>query len=132
MANPLMALKECGWPAFLCLLFGGAGIAAGFIGMMLLLTKARRIAWFVGLVAALLGLSAIAGGLLGRQLGLARLESALVSADIEPALRDRIREVGTAEAGQCVTIGAGAGALPILFGLFGLGIGLLVRKKAAE
>lgn len=129
----LEAFKECGWASWLALLAGMGGLSAGFIGLVMLATRARRHAWVVGIVAALLGCGAVAVGLLGRQMGLSRMEEVLgdPSIDIDPHQRQLIRRVGTEEANQCVKIGGSLGAAPLLLGVAAIGIGLALRKKPA-
>jgi hypothetical protein len=131
MHSVWMAFRECGWPSWLCLLMGLAGLAAGFVGLVLLATKLRGAAWIAGGIAVFLGLSTVGVGVVGRQVGLAKVEAILGDPDlgIDPSQLERIRAAGYQEASQCVSVGAGAGALPFVMGAFAVGIGLALRKK---
>src|SRR5262249_55930128 len=122
MHDMWMAFRECGWASWLCLLIGFGGIAAGFVGVVLLATKARGAAWIVGSIAVMLGFGAIGVGVLGRQMGLARMEEALEGDGIDPSQKATIRAIGTEEAGQCVKVGVGTGALPFLLGALAVGV----------
>lgn len=133
MHSVLEAFKACGWAAWLALLAGTAGIGTGLVGAAMLATKARGFAWIPGAVAVLLGLGAVSVGLLGRSMGLARVDEALgyPGVEIDATQREMIRRVGTEEANQCVTIGASLGALPFVIGAAAVGIGLALRNKTA-
>lgn len=133
MHSAFEVFKDCGWAAWLCVLLGFAGIAAGFVGLVFLLTRARSVAFIPGAIGLLLGGGAIGMGLVGQQWGLSRMEAALTSArgEIDPSQEQRIREQGSLEAGHCLTVGFGTGALPFVMGGLAVAIGLVVRKKAS-
>jgi hypothetical protein len=71
-------------------------------------------------------------GFLAQHTGLARTEEAIAGAAIDPSQKARIRAVGTVEAGRCVTVGAGTGALPFLLGTVAVALGLALRKPSAS
>ena len=127
-------IRNCGIWSYLCLFIGGAGVMAGLIGALLALTKARNAAWIPGGVAVFAGLAAIAGGLLGRQMGLARLDEALQAAagEITPDQVERIREQGHMEANGCIPVGFVSGSGPLFLGGIAVAVGLLARKKGAS
>ncbi len=133
MSSAFEVFKDCGWPAWICVLLGAAGLTAGFVGLVFLLTRARSVAWIPGAIALLLGGGALSMGVVGRQWGLSRMEEALTSArgEIDPSQEQRIREQGTIEAGHCVSVGFGAGSLPFVMGGLAVAIGLVLRKKPA-
>jgi|HubBroStandDraft_2_1064218.scaffolds.fasta_scaffold1442555_1 hypothetical protein len=124
------AFRECGWAAWLCLLIGFVGIGVGIAGLVLLATKARKAATVAGVVALALGFLAMGAGLLGRQSGLAVMEAAISGTSVDPSQKERIRALGTAEAAQCVNVGAATGALPFLMGAVAVGLGLALRKPS--
>ena len=129
MHEAWLSFRECGWASFLCLLIGVLGMGVGFVGVVLLATRARGAAWIVGAVAAVLGVLALGAGLLGRATGLQRTEAAISGSSVDPSQKERIRAIGAEEASQCIAVGAATGALPFLTGALALGIGLSLRKK---
>ncbi len=133
MHSAFEVFKDCGWPAWICVLLAAGGLTGGFVGLVFLATRARSVAWIPGAIALVLGGSAVGMGLVGQQWGLSRMEEALTSAkgQIDPSQEQRIREQGGIEAGHCVNVGVGAGALPFLMGGLAVAIGLTLRKKAS-
>lgn len=131
MHGPLEAVKECGWAAFLAIFVGAAGVAVGVIGLVLLATRSRSAAWIPGAIAVLLGLGAVAAGVVGRQIGMSRVEEFVSSPspDIDPHQRQMMLELGTMEANQCVKVGFTLGALPFVLGLVAVGLGLAVGRR---
>src|SRR5277367_3865602 len=115
------AFQECGWAAWLCLLIGFVGSGVGLAGLVLLATKVRGVAAVAGGVAIALGVLAVGAGFFGQHTGLAMTEAALSGDSVDPAQKERIRAVGTAEAGQCVKVGAATGALPFVMGAVAVG-----------
>lgn len=123
------SFRECGWSAFLSL---GIGILATLIGVVALsmaLLKPRA-----GLLVGVLGLAASLGapgmGVIGMFWGRQQTESAIASESINPELKDRIREVGYAEAAGCVPVGATFGALPMV--MAGIAIVVAVVKQKGD
>jgi hypothetical protein len=123
------AFHDCGWAAWLCLLIGLLGTCVGVLGVALLATNRRSAAQAVGAFAIGVGILSFGAGVLGRVTGMRNVEAALSSGTIEPSLAAEIRAEGTHEAGQCVTVGAGCGALPVLLGALAAGIGLALQKE---
>jgi hypothetical protein len=124
------AFKECGWAAWLCVLIAMPALAAGVVGLAL---RGRHVAGRVlGILAIALGVTTIAVGFAGRELGIATTEAALSGAGIDPAQKARIREVGRAEAGQCVAVGGAMGALPFVLGVIALALGMASRDERAS
>ena len=132
-SSALDVFRDCGIWSFLCLFIGAMGLLAGVVGVALALTKARGAAWIPGAIAVLAGLAAISGGLMGRQMGLARLEAAIASAadELTPDDKRRLREQGHKEANGCIPIGFVTGSGPLLLGGISVAVGLLLRKKSA-
>ena len=89
-------------PGAFAVLFGLAGVSAGFLGRAVGLAR----------MEAIFADPEMAEGLSAQD-------------------KARIREMGTQEAGQCVKIGGFSAALPLLLGAASVGIGLAVRKKSA-
>ena len=99
---------------------------------MIAATRARGAAKTLGAVAAGVGVLAMMTGLLGRQSGLGRMEEALAGDSIDPSQKVLIRKVGTEEANQCLAVGAGTGALPLVLGLMAVGLGISARRKELD
>lgn len=121
------AIHECGWSAYLSILLGALGSLGALSGLALLGSSQRKSAWALGGAALLFGILSLGAGLAGASMGRSATDSALVA--VEASMRDRLREVGYAEAMQCNAIAGRTSALPIVVGLLVLGIGLAVRKS---
>lgn len=129
MSDAFEAFKECGSGAWLCLLLGVMGAAAGITGAVLLATTTLRAARIAGSIAIAFGVLSLGAGLLARQMGLTLVEGAVAGESIDPAQKARILAVGRAEANQCIKIGAATGALPFVLGALAVGVGLGLRKE---
>ena len=121
------AVRECGWPAYLCLLLGGFASLSAVAALVMLGSKDRRRAWQV-VLAALLGFGV---GSLGVQLGRKAVEEALKTAPshIDAEMAKELRAKGYAEAAQCQVIAEKTSSVPLFLGLLALGVGLLIRKQ---
>jgi hypothetical protein len=104
----------------------------GVVALAMLGGRSGRAARIAGLVAVVLGVGAAGVGALGRQSGLANVERALATPDIDDQLKARVRAQGTKEANECVEIGAEAGALPILLGASAIAMGLAAAKREGK
>jgi MFS family permease len=108
------SFRECGWAAFLILFLSVLGLAIGVAALALAATRKRQPAVVVGAVALVMALGALAGGPLGAAYGRRVVDDAVSGNVIDPSQRERIREAGYAEAGQCIPVGLSLGTLPAL------------------
>ena len=126
----MQMFRECGFMAFVVAFIGIVAVLLGIVALSLAIFKPR---WGVvlGVVALAVSCSTPGAGALGTVLGKQKTDEALSGESVSPEDKARIREMGYAEAGQCTTLGASFGALPLLLGLAALGLGLLRRKTDA-
>lgn len=119
---------ECGWPAWLVLLLGliALGLALVALVLALLATKHARLLSVLAVAAALLPAGA---GALGTLWGQHQVDAVLTAVD--PAQRERIREVGYREAAQCTTLGAEGASLPLALAVAGLLVSVLRRERSS-
>jgi hypothetical protein len=129
MHQAYMSLVECGSAAFVCLLIGVVGSGLGLLGLLLLATRARGAAPVLGGIAAVLGVTALGVGLLGREMARHKMEDAFASGTVDPSQAAQIRARGTVGADMCISVGATTGALPFVVGALALGVGLSLRKR---
>ena len=126
------AVRECGWPAYLCLLLGGFASLSAVAALVMLGSRDRRRAWQVALAPVLAALLGFGVGSLGVQLGRKAVEEALKTAPshIDAEMAKELRAKGYAEAAQCQVIAEKTSSVPLFLGLLALGVGLLIRKQA--
>jgi len=122
-------IHDCGWAAWLCVLFFLPALATALVAL-LLARRSPRAAWITGLVASALGVFAIVTALLGRQSGIVKVMGATSSQALDPAQRDRIRIEGFKEANQCLNVGGVTGGLPLVLGVIGAAMGYAATKRA--
>ena len=125
----LVAIRDCGWPAYLCILIGLVGALVGLLGVVLAATKRAGAARLLGGVAIAIGLGTVGAGFVGRAMGERATESVLEEVPAES--KDIIRAEGHKEAGQCVNVGGYAAALPLLKN-FARDRDVLFKEAAAE
>jgi hypothetical protein len=130
MGGLLSSFRDCGWPAWLCLLIGFLGAGSGSLGLLLGALRKPLAARVFGAMTLVLGLLAVTTGFVGQSLGNAQTEAALSGDSVTPDQKALIRAEGTREASQCVPVGAGTAALPLLLGALGIGLGFASQKKA--
>lgn len=123
--------RECGWPAFVVLGLGGLAVLAGLVALAVAIFK-PRVGLVLGVVALAVSCSVPAMGAGGTVLGRSKVDEALSGGGIDPTHKERIRQVGYQEAGQCTTLGASLGALPLVLSLVALGVAALRRKPAPQ
>jgi hypothetical protein len=121
--------RECGWPAFAVLGLGGLGFLVGFVALAVAIASPRA-GVVLGTVALAVSCSVPAMGVGGTLIGRNKTDEALAGVG-SPEDRERIRELGHHEAGQCTTLGVGVGALPLVLALAALTLGALRKKPAA-
>jgi hypothetical protein len=131
MHSAYESFRDCGWAAWLCLLIGLAGAAAGVLGVALFAGKVRGAARVFGILALAAGVLSLGTGLVGRETGLSRTRAAVSGESIDPSQRARILALGAEEANQCIAVGAATGALPFILGALAVGLGLALQKEAA-
>jgi hypothetical protein len=68
-------------------------------------------------------------GVLGTYLGHSRVDDVVASGAIDPAMKERIRQAGYAEAATCTTVGVGAMLPPLVLSGIALVIALARRKR---
>ncbi len=129
MQGALVSFRECGWPGWLCLFFGMAGLGLGSLGAVLALMKLRTAANVSGGIAMALGVLAVVTGIIGRIHGENVVNGVLDSVD--PGQRDLILAQGMKEAAQCVRVGVGTSILPFVLGAVAVVIGMSVKRPAA-
>ncbi len=121
--------QECGWPAWVILLFTIVSVAVSLVSLGLAIVK-PRVGVVFGVVAVGVALSPAAMGGIGTLRGRSVVDEVLKSGAIDPEQHARIRAEGYREAGQCTTLGLSFGALPLLLSAAGLGVALARRKRA--
>jgi len=122
--------RECGWPAFAVLGLGVLAVLAGMLALGVAIFRPRA-GLVLGVVALAVSCSVPAMGAGGTVMGRGRVDEALSGASVDPGAKQRIRAQGYQEAGQCTTLGASFGALPLMLALGALAVGAL-RKKPAQ
>jgi hypothetical protein len=121
---------DCGWSAWLCLLFFLPALGAGIAGLMLA-KRSPTAARAAGIVAMTVGAFAVATSVLGRQSGISKTMAAVSGAAVDPSQRARIIAVGTDESNQCLKVGAFTGGLPFVLGAMALAMGGAALRKRA-
>ena len=124
MHSVLRSFNDCGWPAFLCVLIGAVGLILGGVGALLGALKSHTSARVLGGMAVVLGLLAGCTGLVGKVRGESVVAEVTAGNNISPDQRERIRAEGMKEAAQCVTIGLGTAALPVVLGVLAVALGM--------
>ena len=127
----LRSFNDCGWPAYLCVLIGVIGLLLGGVGSLLGALESGTGARVLGALAVGLGLLAGCTGLVGKIHGESVVAEVTEGNNISPDQRERIRAEGMMEAAQCVSIGLGTAALPLLLGVVAVALGMSVQKATA-
>ena len=124
-----MAVRECGWPAFVAIFVGLVGLAVGVVALVLAATSKGRGGALAGLAAVVLAVACAGVGALGVWRGRAVVGAVLGSEAIDPEMKERIREQGYKEAGQCLNVGLVDAAAPLLLGIIALGVTFARRRE---
>ena len=95
-------------------------------------SKARQLGIMLSAITVCLGVGIFGVGEYGNINGRADTERALRTAGIDPSQRDEVRAEGYKEAAECVSIGIGGSALPLIFGIVLLTSALMKKKSEAE
>ncbi len=126
MADLWMSFRECGVMAFVILFLSVLGLVAAVASLAVVLAvQNRRLAIGVSILTLLLGVGSLTAGAIGQAWGRIVVEKAI--AGVSPEDVSVIRAEGYKEAGKCVSLGEGGGALPIVFGLVLLGASFLKK-----
>lgn len=127
----MQMIRECGFMAYVVLALGLLAVVVGLVAVSIAILAPR-----IGLVVSVLALAVSCGvpgaGAAGTMWNRSKIEDALAGASVDPAQKERIREIGQAEAAQCTTLGLGAGALPLLLSIAALGAAFMRRKSRPE
>lgn len=121
------SFRECGWPSFAALGVGSLALVAGIVALALALIKPRT-GFIVGIVALAIAFGPAGVGFMGMLLGRQVTDNALSGESVSPEQKERIREVGYAEASQCVNVGATIGIVPMIMAGIAIAVGA-VRVK---
>lgn len=118
--NLLRLLQEGGIGAWAALALGVIGTIAGVVSLGAALGRTRA-AFGLGVTTLLLSVLAAAAGIGGTLWGHVQMERALVH--IDPVMRERLTQVGTAEAAGASLVGCFAALLPLVLGAFAALVG---------
>jgi hypothetical protein len=134
MTSVWESFRDCGSPAFLVAFLAGVGILASGAGLGVILgARERRLRIAMAVVVLTIGLAAVGAGVVGKMIGRARTEQAIAmmggSSAIGPTMRAQILEEGYYESEQCVSVGLGGGAIPLISGALLLAFAVFVKKK---
>jgi hypothetical protein len=124
------SFRNCGWASFVMLFMGLMGLTACVLALVLTLMR-RPVGGMISAGASLLfAVMSFGTGPLGAMYGRQVTDSAIETVD--PALREKIRQVGYQEADSCVDVGISLGAMPLVAGVIALGVAFRAKKKLAE
>jgi hypothetical protein len=124
-----MAVKECGWPAFVAIFFGLIGLAVGVVALVLAVASKGRGGALAGMGAVVLAVVCAGVGAFGVWRGRAVVGAILGSEAIDPEMKERIREEGYKEAAQCMNVGLVDAAAPLVLGLIAVGVTFARRRE---
>lgn len=123
------SFQECGWPAIAILLLSVLALGAGVVAIILAATRHPRAGVVLSGLALVMALGALAGGPLGAAYGRRFVDDVVSGESISPEQRERIREIGYAEAGKCIPVGLSLGAVPALISFVALGLSLAAGRR---
>jgi hypothetical protein len=119
----LMMFRECGWPAWLTLLLTMVALSFGFVAVLVAFSRSRA-KTAIAVVALVVAAFPAAAGVFGTMFGRAKVDEVVSMGGIDPAMAERIRQVGYGVAGQCVSFGFGGSALPMLVAIAAITLAL--------
>ncbi len=121
------SVQLCGWTG---LLIVAAAIVALPLGVVAIGLSAmgKRAGWVLGVLALIASLVIPSIGILGTMLGRSVTDEALSGGSVDPSHREKIRQVGYAEADRCTSLGLTGSALPLLLSLSAIGLAFAKRK----
>jgi hypothetical protein len=128
MAGVWHSFQACGWASWLCLLCSLVAVPVALVALMLALLRARA-ATVLSLVAFALSFLPFLVGVLGQQLGRARVDKVLEMPSIDPSARERIRVEGHLEADQCLAVGGALSGFPALLAAGAILAALSLRRR---
>ena len=112
---------ECGWPGYLILFVGAAGIGVSLAAAVTAAMSAKFGTWSAGAALAVVGLI-LALGSGGTALGHMQTEKALAA--VNPDQASLILHQGYLESRECTELSLGMGVLPGIFALLATGFAL--------
>lgn len=116
------SFRECGWPAFAALAAGILATLVAVTALALAVAKPRG-SILLGVLALAMSVGPPGIGFVGMMWGQQRVEDAVGGPSVSPEAKARIMEMGYAEARQCVSVGASAGALPFIVAGIAIAVG---------
>jgi hypothetical protein len=128
----LESFRNCGWASFVMLFLGLLGLGACVLALVLTLVRRPVGAIIAAGAGVALALMSFGAGPIGAMYGRQVTDNALDTPAIDPAVKERIRTVGYAEANACVSVGFSIGAMPLVAGVIALGVALRAKKKLAQ
>jgi hypothetical protein len=132
MSSIWLSFRDCGSTSFVILLLTVVALMDAVAAAIVVFgSKARQLGIMLSAITVCLGVAVFGAGEYGQFSGRATTEQALRNGDIDPDMIERIREEGYKEAGQCVTLGIGGSALPLIFGIVLLTSAVMKKKEDA-
>ncbi|MBK9266043.1 MAG: hypothetical protein IPM54_40445 [Polyangiaceae bacterium] len=122
------SFRECGWPAFAALAAGILATLVAITALALAVAKPRG-SILLGVLALAMSLGAPGVGFAGMIWGRQQTDAALSGPSISPEFKQKIREAGYDEAGQCVPVGASIGVLPFVVAGIAIAVGFAQKGK---
>ncbi len=122
------AFELCGWPAYAAV--GGSllGVLVALVALGLAIFK-PRFGLALAVVAIAVALLPAGCGVGGTAYGRHRIDRVLDGDSIDPTQKERIREMGYAEASESTPIGLVATAPPLVIAALALPIAFLRRRR---
>ncbi len=118
MSNVWLAFRDCGSTSYVMVMLTAIAMMDAVAAAVVVFgSNARQLGIMLSAITVCLGVGIFGVGEYGQFSGRASLEHVLEQGDIDPDQTERIRAEGIKEAAQCVSIGLGGSALPLLFGL---------------
>lgn len=123
-------VQECGWPAFLAIFAGVVAFVVGAVALVLGLSTQGKGGLYAGLGTLVLSLACVGVGAFGVWRGHAIVEDAVAGESIDPSMRERIRQEGYRESAQCLNVGLIDAGPSFLLGIVAILTGFARRKAA--
>jgi hypothetical protein len=134
MASFWLSFRDCGSTSYIIVMLTMVALMDAVASAIVVFgSKARQLGIMLSAITVCLGVGIIGVGEYGQISGRARTDEALQSMSgstaINPSMRDEIRTEGYKESAQCVSIGIGASALPLIFGIVLLTSAVMKKKS---
>jgi hypothetical protein len=124
----MQMLFECGAAGYLVLGLTLLALLFALVAVGVAVLR-PRIGILIAAVAVAASCTPGGAGILGTQLGRAKVDAVLAGPAIDPEVRERIRNVGYAEAAQCTPLGLGGSVPPLVLALVALAVAAARRAK---